>query len=483
MFKLNNKAKEVFESEKGALIYNEIFDTVKKHNMSDLIDKGVLLGFSGGADSMMLLLFLLEYQRREQKNFTILCVHVNHGIRGEEAKRDQDFSKTAVATSSATYEAREIDIPTLSHAQHIGLEEAARNARYDIFTDIIKSRNDLSAIATAHNATDNVETVILNMLRGSGLNGLCGIKPVRNNIVRPLIKISKREIIELLDCFKVEYVTDSTNLSSEYSRNYVRNEILPLFERISSNTESVVSRMTDNLIEDLNYIEAMADEFLQDNKNSFIPAEELSNLPPALFARVMHKWIIQTNGITPEDKHINAIKHLLVKNNFYYSLPGKCNFACQRGKCFFIDKSAKNPLKTMIFPLETGENILHDTNLVIYIGDQEESYSKIYNFAIQAHISSDIIKNGVFLRVKNDGDAYRYGGITHKLKKIFNDRGIPPVEREYIPIITDCNGILWIPGLPVRDGASSGENLTKITVCYKEKLDGEIEMHTALKRI
>ena len=444
----------------------------------------VLVGLSGGADSVMLLLFLLEYSAREDKSFPILCVHVNHGIRGDEAMRDEAFSKDLVSASSALFESVRINVPNMAAEWKNGLEEAARKVRYSVFDDIIRSRNDISCIAVAHNATDNVETVLLNMLRGTGLNGLCGIKPTRDNIVRPLIGISKKEIVELLDSFEIPYVTDSTNLSSEYNRNYIRNDILPLLERISSNTEATVFRMTENLLEDLNYLDKAADEFIKNYAVSArIKASDLAQLPQSIFVRVMSKLIHGKTGLYPEEKHIMAIKKLIDKENFSFSLPGQYDFCMERGKCRFIEKNKANPLRSMIFPLKPGENIIDGTNLVVYIGHIDETSLKVYNFSIKASVSSDIIDNGIHLRVKRDGDAYKYSGITHKLKKVFNDRNIPSFEREYIPIISDNNGILWVPGLSVRDGVSVGDNLIPITLCYKAKDDEVIEMFTALKRV
>ena len=183
MFKLNKVAREIFASDIGEAIYTRILQTIEKHHMEDQIFGGTLLGFSGGADSVMLFMFLLEFKRRTNQSFKIVCVHVNHGIRGEESKRDEIFSSDFVKDSPEEFLSVKIDVPKLSKDTGEGLEEAARNARYAIFNDIIKSRNDISCIAVAHNATDNVETVIFNMLRGTGLRGICGIKPTRDNIV------------------------------------------------------------------------------------------------------------------------------------------------------------------------------------------------------------------------------------------------------------------------------------------------------------
>ena len=139
----------------------------------------------------------------------------------------------------------------------------------------------------------------------------------------------------------------------------------------------------------------------------------------------------------------------------------------------------------MIFPLTTGENKISGTNLTVYIGNVEETLINVYSFSIKTSISSDIIDNGIFLRVKNDGDSYKYSGITHKLKKVFNDRNIPPRERDYIPILADSEGILWVPGLQRRDNSfeSDTSKNVSVTFCYEKESDEKITMYTALNRV
>ena len=475
----------MFSSEAGEEIYLRILNTVKSENMTAMIDHGVLVGFSGGADSVLLLCFLHEYKRRSNKNFPILAVHVNHGIRGEEATRDEMFSLGFAAELGIEFHSVHADVPMLSKKMGLGIEETARNVRYSQFANLIQSRSDVSTIAVAHNATDNAESVIMNILRGSGLSGASGIKPVRENIIRPLIKIAKRDIVSLLENNEISYVTDSTNASVDYTRNYVRNEIFPLFERLTENPEASFSKLTDNLRGDLDYLNKCANEFICKNGHRSIKASLLRSLHPSIFARVITTLSYEFCDEFPEEKHINAIYSLLGSDNFRYSLPGKCDFVCQRGICTFLNKTNENKLHGQIFSLTRGENKIYGTNLTVYIGEVEESSLNVYNFSIQAQLSSDIIDDGLFLRFKTDGDSYKYHGMTHKLKKVFNDRNIPANERELIPVVCDSNGILVVPGMSVRDGAKSDIpiNNTPITFAYGDTDDKEVAVFTALLRI
>ena len=484
MFKRSNSIEEMFASQKGKDIYERVLSTVYCENMASLIDGGLVVGFSGGPDSVFLLCFLKEYKKRANKDFSIIAAHINHSIRGDEADRDESFASDFANTLEIDYQSFKVDVPTMSKQLGIGIEEAARKARYSIFADIIKSRNDVSCIAVAHNATDNAETVLMNILRGSGLSGACGIKPVRENIVRPLIKIAKRDIVSLLDEFKIPYVTDSTNGSIDYSRNYVRNEILPLFHRLANNPEASFTKLTENLRSDLDYMNTQAAIFIDANRSLKMTSEKFRELHPAIQAKVLSMLIFDYCGEYPEEKHISALRELLLTDNFRYSLPGKYDFICQRGVCAFSDKIYKNKLSGQIFSLKKGENKISGTNLTVFIGETSNSSLNVYNFSIHAQISSDIIDNGLTLRFKSDGDAYAYHGMTHKLKKVFNDRNIPSSEREYIPVVCDEKGIIVVPGMSERDGAKSeiSSNNTPITFAYSPLKDNETEVFSALLR-
>ena len=484
MFKAKNSIEQMFASLKGNELYNRILAKVEKEKMTAHIDRGVLVGLSGGADSVFMLCFLVEYKKRNKKAFPILAVHVNHGIRGKEADMDEAFSREFSKALSVEFESHNVDVPAIKQNLGIGIEEAARNARYSIFEDIIKGRNDILTIAVAHNATDNAETVIMNILRGSGISGVCGIKPIRDNIIRPIISISKSEILSTLEENHIPYVTDSTNLSLDYTRNYVRNEIMPLFSRLADSPESSFTRLTENLRIDLDYLSQTANSFIDNECSDKIFSAKISELHPSIQSKVISVLVHNHTGEYPEEKHILALRELLKANNFTYSLPGEMNFVCQRGICFFAPKNAENKLQGQIFSITKGENKISGSNLTVYVGEFDKTSSFVYNFSIQAKLSSDIIDDGLTLRFKADGDSYKYSGITHKLKKVFNDRNIPPIERDLIPILCDSNGIVFVPGLSERDGAKSdiSSNNVTITFVFGHPKKDETEVFTALLR-
>lgn len=444
---MDNKIFDLFNSNLGKKIYSTIEKTVFEHNMLERIKSGVLVGFSGGADSVILLSYLFTL-RKQIGDFPLLAVHVNHMIRGAEADRDEEFSKLFAESLNITFISKKINIPEIAENDGLSIEEAARNARYSFFDEIISSRNGVSCIAVAHNATDNIETTIFNMLRGSGTKGVAGIPPIRDNIIRPLIEVSKLDIVELLDSCSIEYVTDSSNLEDEYSRNYIRKNILPTLRNISLNPENSFSRLSHNLRLDDEYISMEADRFVEER--SEIPTKELASLHKALLYRVLAK-MVSPFSVTLEFKHIEIISSLLSSGDFEVSLPGGLRFVSERGVSYITDKLPKD--ENYLIQLNIGENVIKEYGAFFHLTNEkiDKTSLKVYKKSIQADISSAIIVGRLFIRPKRDGDTVFYNGMTHKLKKLYNDKKIPKSKRPLIPVLCDEKGIVWVPGFGVRD--------------------------------
>ena len=463
--KLNN----LFESKKGREVFSQILESIEERGILAKIKEGVLVGFSGGPDSVFLLGFLLKL-REIVGHFDISLCHVNHMIRAAEADADEEFCRLTANKLDLPFYSFHIDVPKIAKESGKGIEEAARDARYAAFDGLISQRK-AKYVSVAHNATDNLETVIFNMMRGAGISGMCGIPSARGNIIRPILSIPKSDVLELLDRAEVEYCIDSTNSSVDYSRNYIRHSVLPLLRALTPSCEGAVNRMVDNLLLDRDYLDSVANEYLGSIDSKGIVWAEFSKLHPAIFARVFSSLAQSVNGFVPERKHILKAQEMKDSDNFSISLPGKTVFRCERGVCSFIPLSEETEaLPQTVFPikLEFGKNIIQGTNLVVFIGDQiTKSSLNVYNFSITACVSFDIINDGLYLRLKEDGDAYKYGGFTRKLKKVFNDYKISLSKREKTPVFYDKDGIVFVPGLPVRDGIC-GNKTVFVTVCFTE---------------
>lgn len=460
----------LFSTETGKSIYDSITRTISDFSMRERLVSGVLVGFSGGADSVMLLCALKKHLS-ESGNTKLLAVHINHMIRGAEALRDEEFSREFCASLGIEFLSRSIDVLALSRELSKGLEETARNARYSEFNNIISGRNDISCIAVAHNATDNLETMIFNLMRGTGTKGLAGISPIRDNVLRPLILIPKRDIVAALDSVGVPYVYDSTNAEIDYTRNYIRLEVLPKLTAISSNPEAQAARAAANLRLDASFIDDEADKVINGfSEEKHVGAAVLAKLHPAVFYRVLSAMARTWGDIMLEKNHVMKIRELLEKgSDFSFSIPGGVSFICHRGECF-IGNDVHSDFSISHMPLSMGINHVDGIDAEILLSNEpiEVSYSKVYKISIQQAIDFDIIKGVLSVRSRRDGDAYVYGNMTHKLKKMFIDKKIPVEKRGEIPIICDENGILWVPGFSVRDGGS--KNAAKklyIAIAYK----------------
>ena len=455
-----NMLSRLFSSEVGQRIYDKATSFVIRCGIDKYISRGVLVGLSGGADSVMLLLYLLEYRRRNQ-DFKVTVAHINHGIRGSEADFDEEFSKKLCDECGVEFISKRYDIPSLSKERGEGLEECARNVRYSAFDEIISSRNDLFAIATAHHIGDNAETVILNMLRGAGTLGISGIPPIRDNIIRPLLSVAKSEILEALSLAGISFVTDSTNLSNEYKRNYIRNVIIPSMREVSDSPEAMISRLSANARCDNDFILSVAREFLRGREK--IQNSELLSLHFAVFVRVLATMAEKCHAEISA-KQAEAIYSLLSEDNFSYSITG-AKFVCERGVCSIVTVSDEI-IYDYNLPLTFGktEVLGYDADIILSNAPLDKSSLNIYKISIQANLSSAIINGGLYIRPRREGDKIFYGGMTHKLKKLFNDRKIPNSCKAAVPVLCDGSGVVWVAGFGVRDDKTDDKASDKLYI-------------------
>ncbi|MBR0162555.1 MAG: tRNA lysidine(34) synthetase TilS [Oscillospiraceae bacterium] len=256
----------------------------------------VLCAVSGGADSMCLLHWLVSL--REERQLTLFAAHYEHGLRGEESERDARFTAQQCAAVSVPCTVEHGDVLPFAEEKHIGIEEAARILRYR-FLEETASQLGCEKIATAHNADDNAETVLMNLCRGSGTRGMAGIPPVRGRIVRPLLSTSREEILTYLASRGLPYIEDSSNGDDAYTRNRFRHSIVPLLEEENPSFLSAVSRTAQLLREDDAYLCVLADAFLAEHlQGNVLPAAELLKLDLPVSRRVIRR--LCGNGLSME---------------------------------------------------------------------------------------------------------------------------------------------------------------------------------------
>lgn len=283
----------------------------------------VVVALSGGADSVSLLCVLKELS--EDLGITVSACHVNHGLRGKESDSDMNFCQQLCEQLNIELHILNTDVRSFQK-KHESIEETARRVRYDFFAEV----SDGKKLATAHNCNDSAETVLLNMVRGTGLKGLCGIPPVRGNIIRPIINCTRDEVEEYCKGNSLHYVTDKTNLSTDYTRNKIRHNILPGLMQINPSLLQTVSRMENNLREDNELLEALADEALQSAKaQRGYKTAVLSQQPKPILRRAIRRMLIN-GGIEPSALRIEMSEEII--------LAGKGKINPCRGKFITIRK-------------------------------------------------------------------------------------------------------------------------------------------------
>ena len=295
----------------------------------------VVVGFSGGADSMTLLHVLNEL--KDVYKFSLIAAHINHGIRGAEAQRDQDFCQSVCDAMGIKLEVLVADVPKLALERGISEEMAGRDVRYEFFGNLA---GEHGKIATAHNANDAVETMVLNLCRGTGLLGLSSIPPMRANIIRPLIECSRLEIEQYIKENNLSYVTDSTNLTDDYTRNHIRHNILPEFEKVNENAILNITRCISTLREDSDYLNNQV-LLLLDNAstNDKLKTDVLLSSDPAILSRALVTYVTEKSGGRPEKVHIDKIIDMMkVGRRDQVQIPGGSFVHVEKGKLWVINK-------------------------------------------------------------------------------------------------------------------------------------------------
>ncbi len=309
---------------------SKITDTILRYNMLSENDS-VVAAVSGGADSVALLYALNRLKKRLK--ITLFACHINHNLRGEESNRDENFVRNLCERLEIPLTVFSIDVKG-NVEKHESIEERARKMRYECFERLCREKN--ARLATAHTASDNAETVFINILRGTGTKGLSGIPPVRANIIRPLLRCTREDIESYCEENKLEYVTDSSNLSDDYTRNKLRHRLIPLLKEFNPSVMEAVSRMTAAVYDDNMYMDEAAMKAKEDARtDNGYSAVLLCTAPRPVLCRVISS-ILSDSGVEPSALRINQCLKLIDDKK------GKVNlcrnkFAVVRKKIFRVE--------------------------------------------------------------------------------------------------------------------------------------------------
>ncbi len=421
-------------------------------------DSSVLVAFSGGADSAALLHMTVNYARIHGGK--VFAAHVNHMIRGAEADRDEDFCrKTAEKLGIPIFVCRR-DVPAFARESSQSVETAARQVRYEFFSKIMKE-NGISLLATAHNANDNLETQLFNLARGCGLDGICGIPSTRicggGRVVRPILKMSRAKILGYCNENDLQFVTDSTNTDTDYTRNMIRAEIIPALLKINAGAVENASRLSASLRDDALCINSLTEWFLEEmNVDASFEIEKILGSPPAVTSRAIRTLYSHVSeGECLENTHITAIRRLCESAVPHSSLdlPHGICAKIENGRLYLDKKTVTpSPSEDYEMTLSTGINDLSAIHAQIIIGNSQNTIN-IYKKSIRMYFDFDKINGTLKVRNRHPGDKIKFKGVNRSVKKLLCDLKIPLELRYRLPMLCDENGIVAIPFAAVRDGA------------------------------
>lgn len=446
----SNKEEWKSDMEKQVLNYMRLHQMTRPGQL-------VLAGVSGGADSVCLLLVL--HALSGQLKIRLTAVYVEHGIRGADSIADGRFVQQLCKELGIPFLMKQVDARAAAEAAHETLEEAARRLRYQVFHQTADALG-AARIAVAHHGEDCAETMLFHLVRGTGLTGLTGIRPVREQIIRPLLCVSRKEIEDYLAARQQTYVTDVTNSDLNYARNRIRHRVLPQLEQINSRAVDHMRRTAEHLIAVEDYLagqirEARRAAVRKTENGAEISCRTLETLHPVIRQEMIHQLLGETAGSRKDltQRHIDGVLELAAgQTGRQISLPYGMT-ARRSYDTLLLERKAKpaecgKPAAAVSLG-GPGDYLLPDgTSCRVqrspYAGDAKKIEEKAYT----KWFDCDKIKNSLQIRYRRPGDylCVTESGGRKKLKDYFIDEKIPREARDQILLLADGSHILWVLG-------------------------------------
>ena len=452
-------------------IKEKVLNYIKNHKLLHAGDS-VICAVSGGADSVCMLDIL--YDIKDELDISLSVAHLNHCLRGEEADRDEKFVKELCRKYSLHCYTIKVDVNKLAKESKVSCEEAGRIARYNFFHEL-KEKLSATKIATAHNKNDNVETVLMRIMRGTDIKGLSGI-PVcnRKNVIRPILGLSRDEIEEHIKCKGLDFVTDSTNLGDDYSRNKIRHNIIPLAEeQFNSNFINVMASNIELFTEANNYIEKSVNTIYDSiiSKDDFV----FSFSAPLLLQKDVYiaKRIIKKTVFELANRNISndlcSLIYDALSNGGSVTVCENLNFYVKYDRAFFVKKQS---IPDFSYTFDSpGIYKVPELGILVNISEGEGPVDFRDKYTL--YIDKSKLTHGLILRNRKAGDRMLLPNCgSKKIKDILIDEKIPAFFRESFPVFEHNGEIIWLCGL--RDNGKmrilNGKKYIKITL-LKEKND------------
>ena len=438
----------------------KVIETIQKYHMLDPCDF-VVTGVSGGADSLALLHFLRFGPHG--LHLRLLACHVNHKLRGAESLRDQQHVEAVCRDWDVPLHVAETDVAALAAQTGLSLEETGRRERYRIFAALAEADGK---IATAHTLSDSYETMLLNLTRGTGLKGLCGIPPMRGNVIRPLLGVTRKEVEEYCHRWQISYITDSTNNSTIYSRNKIRLEIIPRLAEINSNAVTQAAHTMQLLAEDSALLERLAAENLaQCRAQGGLCVKKLS-AEPALRGRVLRMWL-KENGTEADFDTIGRLQ-ALVQTGGRLNVKGNLFCTVQGGLLRMEQKTVRQPYFAL--SPEEGKVVRMPSGAACSLfrtnRDGFRRIQEIFKNSTYKYIDCEKITGKLLIRQRQSGDKICLfpRNNTKSIKKLFNEAKISQELREKLFLISDERGIIYVENFGVDQRVAPGPETSSYLV-------------------
>ena len=441
----------------------------------------ILVAVSGGPDSVCLLHLLVALRSELQCSLGI--IHINHGLRGEESDREERFVEALAHKLGLPFYSKLVSISQLSQQRGIGTEETARHVRYEYFDEIM-SRESYDKTALAHNLNDQAETILHRLIRGTGLNGLAGMRSIRDGrFIRPLLEIRRSEIEDWLGKKYFDFKIDSSNLVADFTRNRIRLELLPELEQFNPDILGSLSNMSEALAQDRAYLEAETQKkcakFLIGQGTKITLERAAFHYPSALTSRLIFEAIRRSTGSAADIRatHIQAILQLQAgETGHSLNLPDQLVVYNHYGDLEFTQREKTSD--SSLLDNEVEDQVVELKNLpkTLEFGLFQISFGWVAEDAVSGQLDAQKVGEKLIIRRRRPHDRMKMLGMTghKKVKNIFIDKKIHRHLRDYIPVITDETGeIAFIyPGI-CGEAFRITENTDKIIYITITEIENE----------
>ncbi len=403
---------------------------------------------SGGADSVCLLHALVSL--REEYSLDLRAIHIQHNLRGAESERDEQFCRDVCQSLGVELKVVSCDVRDYAEKHRISVETAARECRYAAFAEHCEG-----FVATAHTASDNLETILFRMARGTGLKGLCGIPPVRDRFIRPLLNVTRSQVEEYARIHGISYVTDSTNSEDCYRRNFLRHQVVPKLKECNPSLEETCAEMTDTLRLEEDFLAAQAKSAYAGCLQADGSLKGLAILHPAMQRRSI-SLLLQERELASR-RNILAVQSLLANGGSVELVRGGLR-ACVSRDVLWLEYPVEGiPEK----PLKIGENCIFEGVFVeaeVIARTECEKFASIHEMFTNSVLDYDIINKCAVLHGRKNGLHLKMQGKEHSVsvKKWLNAE-VSPTQRAKVHYLSDASGLLWVQGLGAAERAAVTE--------------------------